>query len=167
MYELYKKFHGNLSRVSAEPGAPSMQTLIRWKKEEGWQVALAENQSQLREFASLLTKSSGLPELENDIHQLKILDCLERYCGEAIREGSIQPQDWKDILDTLRFVSTERKLLTGKPTGRTETLHSVTPENRHELYKLVEEAQRIIRKYGQQITPPAVGTDAGQGDCRQ
>lgn len=152
----YKKHRCNLTKVSNEPDMPAAGTLIRWKREDNWDERLQKQRSDLSEFAGLLKAGQGLPALENDIHELKILEVLERYAGEQVELGNIKPESWKDILETLKYVSSERKLLMGKPTGRTEVQHSTTPgtpAEHKQMIEFLEEAQRIIRSYQSPVAP--------------
>jgi len=113
-YRLYLRCRNKL-QVSRELGIPAA-TLHVWAKEEHWDVKIARDQELLTQARSALSRAEQNADTADQVNELKLLDWLEGKVSEKLITEEITPNSWKDVLDTLKFVSHQRRLITGEPT---------------------------------------------------
>jgi len=105
----------NLLQVSRELGIPAA-TLHVWKKQEDWDAKISRDQELLTQARSAIARAQQSAETADQINELKLLDFLEGKVAELLVTEEVRPTSWKDVLDTVKLVSHQRRLITGDPT---------------------------------------------------
>lgn len=112
---LYWRFGKNLSAVAKEPGMPQLSTLSVWKNEENWDERVEQLQEKFRGILSVQEGLTDKLEFEEDIENYKFLTVLKQLAATAITTGII-PSNYKEVLETLKFVFEQERLMMGRPT---------------------------------------------------
>lgn len=118
-FQLYRKVQ-NLNHISRETGI-AVTTLWRWAQEEKWDDKVLAFQEELQKHTQLLEDAKKSTELEQEVRELSFLKFLEKIIFDKIAGGELQPESWKDVLDTLKYIDNQRRLITGQPTQVVKT----------------------------------------------
>jgi hypothetical protein len=155
-YRLYLRCR-NLLQVSRELDIPSA-TLHAWKKQENWDAKISRDQELLTQARASIARAQQNAETAEQINELKLLDFLEGKVGELLVTEAISPTSWKDVLDTLKFVGHQRRLITGEPTENNvlETSSMKEKDLDDEILKL----RRALAEAGSKVPVPAEITPA-------
>jgi hypothetical protein len=112
-----------LKDTAKETGIDQAQ-LSRWKKEDDWDSKMAAISEQVREDMGLnhLEKQAetSLASIEDQIH-LQRLNELAVMALQAIEDGEVRFEKMSEVIQILKTLAYERRLIEGEPTERRET----------------------------------------------
>jgi hypothetical protein len=140
-FRLYVRYQ-NLLQVSKELGIP-YPTLHGWYKEEHWDQQLKDRQERLRGSVDVIKKAQDNLILQDQISELKLLEHLEVTVHNLMLNEEVRPSNWKDVIDTLKFVFQEKRLILGEPTERTVNTIEVSSMSEKDLDKEIENLHRL------------------------
>jgi hypothetical protein len=115
-YRLWAKT-GNLARVSKDLKI-NVQTLTRWRNDEKWEARKARLQDKLAGQLQVMDRAKDNLVLEDAIQGIKLLGYLEEKVAEALLTERVNIESWKDVLDTMKLIQQEKRLILGEPTSR-------------------------------------------------
>lgn len=142
-FRLYCRYH-NLLQVSKELGVP-YPTLHVWYKEEGWDQQVKDRQVRLQGSVDVLKKAQDNLVLEDQISELKLLEHLEVTVHNILLNEEARPNSWKDVIDTLKFVFQEKRLILGEPTERTINTIETSAMSEKDLDNAIEDLKKLTR----------------------
>jgi len=157
--QLYRKI-GSISGVSREPGMPRTPTLFRWAKEDRWEERNKEIQNQVSKYVEAIEIAKRDTHVKEDLQEMEFLKMLEKIVAEKIISGEVLPRTWREVIETLKFINEEKRLLTGRPTSRTEVYASYRSLEEGELDVRIKEILTIISG-GEGATPDDAGGAVG------
>jgi hypothetical protein len=160
-FRLFARYQ-NLMQVSKELNIP-YATLQRWSKEEDWPQRLKDRQTRLTGSLEVLQKAQNNLILEDQVNELKILEHLETMIHELLINEEVRPSSWKDVVDTMKFVFTEKRLILGEPTERSVNTIEVSGLKEEDLDKNIASLRDLLKdtpkgqtKYVSAILKPPV-----------
>lgn len=110
-------------------------TINTWKKRDKWDKKPTQSSSPAQELTDLPAKlAAGIPPDSKDL-----LDQVKLKLADAIINGQIAPRKWKDIIDTLSFLS--RDWTSGD--GRKKVEADITDLNDTDLDREIAELKRL------------------------
>lgn len=154
-YRLYIR-HRNISQVSKEIGIP-VATLHVWKKKENWDEKAADVQARLQNALQVYERIEKNDLLDEQVTELKLLELLEKEVYNKLKDGSIKPTSWKDLITTVDFVTRRRSLITGKPTERTAI--DITGMSEKDLDNQLSTLQALVTRNFGAIDPAKIPID--------
>jgi hypothetical protein len=127
-FDLYCKTR-NLGTVGAKLGK-SVALLCRWKKQDRWEERLAEinlkkadRPAEGVEEGSATTEISGDPKADKYTEGVEeTISLVERIVLDRLKNSTIVPRHWQDVLRTLEFLMNEKRLAEGRPTTINQTV---------------------------------------------
>lgn len=134
----------NMLQVSKELNIP-YATLQRWAKEEDWDQKLKDRQARLQGSLDVLRRAQNNLILEDQVNELKILEHLETMIHEILLNEEARPSSWRDVVETMKFVFQEKRLLLGEPTERTVNTIEVSSLKDEEIDKHINDLKRLIQ----------------------
>lgn len=140
-FRLYVRYQ-NLMQVSKETNVP-YATLQRWKDEEDWEQKIKDRQNRLQGSLDILKKAQDNLILADQVNELKLLEHLETMIHEILLNEEVRPSSWKDVVDTMKFVFQEKRLILGEPTERTVTTIEVNDMKDADLDSNIEDLRRL------------------------
>jgi hypothetical protein len=151
-FQLYRQKRNCLA-VSREPGMPPSSTIYEWKKSERWDERINNCQEQLQTFLKAVDSARNPEMLADDLARWEFLNKLEGLVSRLVTEGSVKPKTWRDLLETLKFIYSERRYSIGKPVSTTETRLKIDiskfleqlPDE--QIQTSLEVLERIVRTY--------------------
>ena len=155
---LYWRSGKNLSSVSREEGMPNISTLSLWKKEDEWDNKVIELQEKFKEILS--TEKSLIDRLEfsEDLENYQFVMALKRLAADGITTSGLVPTSYKEILDTLKFVFEQERLMTGRPTDRKQiTIERIEKMSDKELDDELDKGTKILSSSSAARKDTAVG----------
>lgn len=118
-FQLYKKL-GSVKQIAELPGMPSYNTLLKWKEEDKWDERIKESQQKLQEWEFILSKLENDSLLKDDVMHLMLLNKLLEKTIKAIVIKDLEPQTWKEAMETLKIIFEQKRILLGRSTSKTE-----------------------------------------------
>ena len=157
-FRLYVRYQ-NLMQVSKETNIP-YATLMRWKDEEDWEQKIKDRQGRLQGSLDILKKAQDNLILQDQVNELKLLEHLETTIHEILLSEEVRPSSWKDVVDTLKFVFQEKRLILGEPTERTVNTIEVDAMKEEELDSNIDNLRRLVSANLEEPEDAPVITDA-------
>ncbi len=117
-YRLWAKI-GNASKVAKEMKI-NIQTIHVWKKQDRWEERKARMQDKLAGQLQVMERAKENLVLDDAIQGIKLLSYLEEEVAKALITERVVIQSWKDVIDTMKFIQGEKRMILGEPTSRTE-----------------------------------------------
>jgi len=146
-FELWRRL-GSLSAVSKVPGMPPIQTLSKWKKQDKWEERKNELQDLVRSQVEVLDEIKKSLSAEEDVKQLNFLRYLEMKVADVIIKGKVDIQTWRDVLETIRLIQNEKRLILGEPTQRSEVQLKIRDMSDEELEEQIKRKELILKAVG-------------------
>jgi hypothetical protein len=140
-FRLYVRYQ-NLLQVSKELAIP-YTTIHNWYKEEQWGQKLKDRQMRLQGSIDVIKKAQDNLILEDQVSELKLLEHLETTVHNIMLTDEVRPSNWKDVIETLKFVFQEKRLILGEPTQRAVNTIDVSSMNEKDLDKAIEDLRRF------------------------
>jgi len=146
-FELWRRL-GSLSAVAKVPGMPPIQTLSKWKKQDKWEERRNEIQDLVRSQVEVLDEIKKSLSAEEDVKQLNFLRYLEMKVADVIIKGKVDIQTWRDVLETIRLIQNEKRLILGEPTQRSEVQLKIRDMSDEELEEQIKRKELILKAVG-------------------
>jgi len=146
-FELWRRL-GSLSAVAKVPGMPPIQTLSKWKKQDKWEERRNEIQDLVRSQVEVLDEMKKSLSAEEDVKQLNFLRYLEMKVADVIIKGKVDIQTWRDVLETIRLIQNEKRLILGEPTQRSEVQLKIRDMSDEELEEQIKRKELILKAVG-------------------
>jgi len=146
-FELWRRL-GSLSAVAKVPGMPPIQTLSKWKKQDKWEERKNEIQDLVRSQVEVLDEIKKSLSAEEDVKQLNFLKYLEMKVADVIIKGKVDIQTWRDVLETIRLIQNEKRLILGEPTQRSEVMVKIKEMSDEELEEQIKRKEELLRCTG-------------------
>lgn len=142
-FQLYKKL-GNLKKVAEVPGMPAYSTLLKWKEEDNWDKRIDQARENLEKWESILAKieSDGL--VKDDVAHLMLLNFLFEKTVKAIIEKDLEPNTWKEALDTFKMIFEQKRILFGRATSKSEIDIDFTSMDEHEIRETLRKINELL-----------------------
>ncbi len=150
----------NLNEVSRQLGIPT-PTLHTWKKEDDWDGKMERNKVLLANAQQVLVNAESHLQVAESVTELRLLEFLEGKIAELLLTEDVRPANWKDVLDTLKFIRTERRMLTGEPTSRQENIIDTTALREKDIDGEIEKLKAIVDRPLPPKKAVGDGTDNG------
>lgn len=110
-FNLYCK-NRNLGTIAAKLGK-SKHLLYKWKRQDRWDERIAEIKDDAIEIPEDDGSSGGVKEA---------ISIVERIVLDRLKNSTIVPRHWQDVLRTLEFLMNEKRLAEGRPTNINQTV---------------------------------------------
>lgn len=110
-FNLYCK-NRNLGTIAAKLGK-SKHLLYKWKRQDKWDERTAEIKDDAIEIPEDDGSSGGVKEA---------ISIVERIVLDRLKNSTIVPRHWQDVLRTLEFLMNEKRLAEGRPTNINQTV---------------------------------------------
>lgn len=149
----------NISQVSKEIGIP-VATLHAWKKEEEWERKVAEMQSRIQGALQVYDRIETNSLMDSQVCELKLLEMLEKEAYDLLKNGTVKPSSWRDVLQTVDLVTRRRALITGQPTERINGAIDVTSMDEKQLDEHTKNLQQIVQRNFAAIDPATIPIDS-------
>jgi len=154
-FRLYVRLR-NVSRVSKETGIPPA-TLHVWKKEEQWEMKLADIQRTVSSQVEVIKEAQTNLAVKDQVSELQLLELLQVKVSNALVTLNIGPTTWRDIIQGMEYISKEKRLILGHPTERAVNTIEVSSMDEEGLDKRIKEMQLLVSKQPEtaQLVPPS------------
>jgi len=118
-FRIYRRVK-DIKKVSEYPGMPDVDVLKVWKEEDRWDEKVREIEEKLETWGEVLKKLEGDALLRDDVFYYMLLNKILETTIKSMIEKRLEPENWKEVMDTIKFVFDQKRLLAGRPQVKAE-----------------------------------------------
>lgn len=118
-FRIYRRVK-DIKKVSEYPGMPDVEVLKVWKEEDRWDEKVREIEEKLETWGEVLKKLEGDALLRDDVFYYMLLNKILETTIKSMIEKRLEPENWKEVMDTIKFVFDQKRLLAGRPQVKAE-----------------------------------------------
>lgn len=118
-FRIYRRVR-DLKKVAEYPGMPDVEVLKVWKEEDKWDERIREIEDKLETWGEVLKKLEGDAILRDDVFYYMLLNKILETTIKSMIEKRLEPENWKEAMETIKFVFDQKRLLAGRPQVKAE-----------------------------------------------
>lgn len=118
-FRIYRRVR-DIKKVAEYPGMPDVEVLKVWKEEDKWDERIREIEDKLETWGEVLKKLEGDAILRDDVFYYMLLNKILETTIKSMIEKRLEPENWKEAMETIKFVFDQKRLLAGRPQVKAE-----------------------------------------------
>lgn len=151
-FQLYRKL-GSVKQIAELPGMPPYNVLLKWKEEDKWDERIEESKRKLQDWEFILSKLESDSLLKDDVMHLMLLNKLLEKTIYAIVEKDLEPQSWREAMETLKMIFEQKRMLLGRATSKTEIDIDFSSMDETEIRETLRKINEILQLKGGSLSP--------------